>query len=185
MDGLRHLHRIAMPADMHVESQRLCAQQVVMDSCDINTAFDQLSHDWIYFALKQDEVAHHHRHVPHRLERGPAAESECRADRYAVERHLQVGSRKAVAMNGTADRARPAENAIDLGPIDSLRMGADCRCHNNAASSEEFNNAHDIGPPDFRHDCLVDSFSRAGWSQRSRKTGVRYLISTGISTGRR
>src|SRR5215471_5546670 len=147
MDGLRHLHRIAMPADMHVEGQRLCTQQVVVDSCDIDAAFDQLGHDWIDFALKQYEVAHHHRHVPHRLERGPAAESERRADRHAVERHLQVGSRKAVTMNGTADRARSAENAIDLGPVDGLRMSASYRCENNAASGEKSNNTHGDGPP--------------------------------------
>ncbi len=45
-----------------------------------------------------------------------------------------------MAMNGAADGCGSAEDAVDLGPIDGLRMGASYRRHDNAASAEKLNN---------------------------------------------
>ena len=43
VDGLRHLRGIAVSADVHVERQRLGAQQVVMNGGDFEAAFDAAS----------------------------------------------------------------------------------------------------------------------------------------------
>src|SRR6266436_2161945 len=109
---------------------------MVVDGGNVDTTLNQLGHYRVYLALQQHEVAHHHGHVTHRLERSPAAESECRADRHAVKRHLQVGTGKAVAMDGTANRACSAENAVDLGPVDCLRVSDDGRRQYGAARCE-------------------------------------------------
>src|SRR5258708_33823479 len=100
---------------------------MVVAGANVATALNHLGHYRVYLALQQHEVAHHHAHVTHRLERSPAAESECRADCHAVKCHLQVGTGKAVAMDGTANRACSAENTVDLGPVDGLGLGAGCR----------------------------------------------------------
>src|SRR6266481_785656 len=109
---------------------------MVMHCGNVDAAFDQLGHNRVDLALQQHEVTHHHGHVTHRLERSPAAESECWADCNAVKRDLQVGTGKAVTMDGTANRACSAENAVDLGPVDCLRVSDDGRRQYGAARCE-------------------------------------------------
>ena len=65
-----------MSSDVHVERQRLGAQQVVVDRGDLEATLEQLRHHGVDLGLQEHEVAHRHRHVPHRLERDPAAERE-------------------------------------------------------------------------------------------------------------
>jgi hypothetical protein len=50
-------------------------------------------------------------------------------------------------MDSAADCCGPAENPVDLGPVDGLRIGGGGRRQNNTASRKEFDNAHDDGPP--------------------------------------
>ena len=112
-----------MAADMHVERQGSAAQDVIMHGGDLEAALDQLGHDRINFGLEQHEIAHHHRAAMHRLERGPAAERQGRPDGDAIERHLQVGARKAVAMNVAGYGGGPSQCFIDLLPVDLLGTG--------------------------------------------------------------
>ena len=49
-------------------------------------------------------------------------------------------------MNGAADGCGSAEDTVDLGPIDGLRMGASYRGHDNTASAEKFKSTHGDGP---------------------------------------
>jgi len=51
-DGLGHLDGIAMSAEMHVESQRLGAEQVIVERCDFNATFEELGHYWADLGLK-------------------------------------------------------------------------------------------------------------------------------------
>src|SRR6266550_2852063 len=69
-----HLLRIAVPADMQVKGHRLGAQQVVVNCRDLEAAFLELTDDGIDLGAEQYEIAHHHRHVAHRLEGRPPAE---------------------------------------------------------------------------------------------------------------
>ena len=117
-----------MSANMHVERQRLGAQQVIVNSRDFKATFHKLGHDRVDLALQQHEVAHGHRHVPHRLERDPAAQRQRWPDSDAVKRDLEVAAREAVTMNGAADGAGSAENTVDLGPVGALSIGGrNCR----------------------------------------------------------
>ena len=69
-----HLRRIAMSADVHVEGGRICPQQMIVNSRDIEAAFEQLRHDRIDLGIEQNEIAHHHRFTVHGLEGDPPAE---------------------------------------------------------------------------------------------------------------
>ena len=53
----------------------------------------------------------------------PTAQSKSRLDRDAVERDVEIGARKSVAVDFTGHGGRPAERGIDLLPIDLLRVG--------------------------------------------------------------
>ena len=109
-----------MPADVHIERRGAAAQQMIVDGGDLDAVLDQLGHDRIDLGLQQHEVAHHHGAAMHRLEGDPAAERQCRPDGDAIERHLEVGSRKAVAMNIAGYGGRPAQRFVNLLPIDLL-----------------------------------------------------------------
>ena len=102
-----------------------------MDRGDLEAVLDQLGHDRIDLGLEQHEVAHHHRPAVHRLERGPAAERQCRPDGDAIERHLQVGARKAVAMDVAGYGGGAPQRFIDLLPVDvpilGVRAADECR----------------------------------------------------------
>jgi hypothetical protein len=76
-----------------------------------------------------------------RLHRNPPAERERRFDIDAVERHLQVGAREAVAMDIGGDRGFPAERLIDLRPVDVLRAGGRRR-HQDGADEDGKNCTH-------------------------------------------
>jgi hypothetical protein len=78
-----------MPADMHVERGRSCAQQMIVNRRDIEAAVEQPRHDWIDLGLQQDKVAHDRHAGVHRLERDPAAERQCRPDREWILQHLK------------------------------------------------------------------------------------------------
>jgi hypothetical protein len=72
---------------MHVKGRRSGAQQMVVQRGHLETFSKQLAHHWIDLVLGQDEIAHHHGLVPHRLEREPAAEGEAGHEGHAVERN--------------------------------------------------------------------------------------------------
>src|ERR1700730_7625717 len=60
----------------------------------------------------------------HRLERGPAAESQRRADGDAIQRYVEIGARKPVAVDFAGyDRGASPDRFVHLLPIDLLRIG--------------------------------------------------------------
>src|SRR5262245_35317701 len=88
-----------MSSDMHIESWRICAQQVVVNRGDLQSAIDQLRHHWIDFGFQKDEIAHNHGATMHGLERNPAAEGKCRFDGDTIKRHREIASRKTVTVD--------------------------------------------------------------------------------------
>ena len=94
----RHLCGIAMAADMHVEGGGRGAQDMIVDGGDLEAAVQQLGHDGRDLGFEKHEVAHQHGFTAHRGERDPAAQCQRRFDGHAVERHLQIGPRQAVAV---------------------------------------------------------------------------------------
>ena len=126
---------------MHVEGQGTAAQDVIVHGGDLEAVLDQLGHDRIDLGLEQHEIAHHHRAAVHRLERRPAAERQCRPDGDAIERHLQVGARKAVAMNVAGHGGGASQRFVDLLPVDLL--GAGGRAHGrHGANCKHVNSTH-------------------------------------------
>ena len=81
----RKLSRVAGPCDMHVKRRRIGAQQMVVQGGHLKALGKQLAHHRIDLAFGEDEVAHHHRLVPHRLEGYPAAEGEAGFDGHSIE----------------------------------------------------------------------------------------------------
>ncbi len=121
MDRGRDLLGIAVAGDVHVEGRRIGAQQMVVHGGDIEAGLDELGHHGIDLGFQKHDVAHRHHAAMGRLERDPAAERQPRLDGNAVERHLQVAAREAVAMDVAADRRRlAAERGVDLAPVDVL-----------------------------------------------------------------
>src|SRR5262249_17767046 len=88
------------------------------------------------------QVAHHHCPAMYRLERRPAAERQRGPDGHAVERHLQIGARKPVAMNITGYRTSPSRRFIDLLPVDVLRISGYSDCQHHAADFETRHSTH-------------------------------------------
>jgi hypothetical protein len=146
-DGLSHFHRIAVSAHVHVKRQGLGAQQMIVDGRHLQAAFQQLGHHGIDLALEQHEVAHDHRRVCHRLERDPATERKRGPDCYAVERDREISARKAVTMDRAADRPGPAENPVNLRPIDALRIRRRNRRKHGAAGCKSPKHSYHESPP--------------------------------------
>src|SRR5215216_1201940 len=154
-DCCRHFHRIAVPADVHVERRRIGTQDVIVDSRDLKTVLDQLGHHRHDFALQQHQIAHRHGTAMRRLEGDPTSERQCRLDRDAIEGHREIAARKAIAMHIAGyHRSLPAERCIDLLPVDFL--GANGRGGGENGTSKQESN-------DLPHDELLMTGS---WSSR-------------------
>src|SRR5260370_892531 len=104
-------------------------------------------HHGIALALEYHDVTHDHGRVRHRLERDPAAERKRRPDCYAVERDREISARKAVTMNRAADRPGSAENAVNLRPIDALRIRSRNRRKHGAAGRKTPKRSYHDSPP--------------------------------------
>ena len=83
----------------------------------LQTFRQQFRHHGIDLRFGQDEIAHHHRRVAHRLERDPAAERKARLELDAVEADLEIGSGKSIAVNRAAYRRGAAKDEIDFLPV--------------------------------------------------------------------
>ncbi len=141
MNRGRQLHGIAVPADVHVEGRRFGAQQVVVDACDLKTAGQELCHRRVDFGAEQNKVAHHHYFIAHRLERRPATQREGRFERDTVERHLQIGARKTVAVNVAGNDGAPTQLAVDFLPVHTLSIGQDGESRG-CGNSEQLHDKH-------------------------------------------
>ena len=97
---------VAMTVHVHVERRRLRTQQMIVQGRHRDAAREQLRHHRVDLILGEHEIAHHHRGVAFRLEREPAAECEGRQQRHAIDRHMQIGAREAVAMHVPWHRRR-------------------------------------------------------------------------------
>ena len=141
-DGGGELHRIAMPADVHVVRRGIAAQHVIVDRGDLDAVFDQFGHDRIDLGIEQHEVAHDHDPAVGRLECRPAAERQGGPNSDAIERHVKVAARKAVAVHVARHGGAPPQRLIDFLPVDLLRLGgaADCR---HGANRKHVSSTHD------------------------------------------
>src|SRR5262249_43548870 len=109
-----------MSSHMHVERRGICAQQVVMNCGDLQSAFDQLDHHWVDFSFKKDEVAHDHGAAMHRLEGNPPSEGKCRFDGDTIKRHRKIAARKSITMDVARYGRFSAERCVDFLPVDFL-----------------------------------------------------------------
>src|SRR5436309_63166 len=91
-----------------------------MDSSNVDTALEQLGHDWIDLRIEQYQVSHDHRLGLHRHERHPATQRQRGLDCNAINRDLEIGSWKAVPMYLAGNGPAPAHRCIDFLPIDAL-----------------------------------------------------------------
>ena len=94
-----------------------------MNGGDLEPVLYRRRHYRVDFRFKQNEITHHHRSTMSRLERDPSSQRKGRLYDNAVERHIQITSRKAVAMNVTRYRRSPSKGAVDFFPIDFLSIG--------------------------------------------------------------
>jgi len=79
-------------------------------------------------------------------------------------------------MNGAADGCGSAEDAVDLGPIDGLRMGASYRRHDNAASAEKLNNTTVMVLRDPATNASVLSFDLRQLVLTARENNAHYQV---------
>jgi hypothetical protein len=84
---------------MHVKRRRVGAQQVVVQGGHLQALRQELAHHRIDLSFGEDQVAHHHRFVAHRLEGDPAAKREAWLDRHAIERDIEIATGQPVAMH--------------------------------------------------------------------------------------
>ena len=125
-----------MAADVQIERHRFGAQQMVVDRRDFEAARLQLADHGIDLAAQQDQIAHDHRTIMHRLERRPAAKRQTGLDSDIIDLHLQVGPRKAIAVDVARDGRASADGRIDLLPVDALGMGGSC--HGCASTDRQY-----------------------------------------------
>src|SRR3954467_15027816 len=76
------------------------------------------------------------------LECNPATQRQGWPDSDAIERHVQIGARKAVAVNIARDRSLSAKRRIDLGPVNVLRVGRCGKRHKGTAEQEWKKDTH-------------------------------------------
>jgi hypothetical protein len=131
---------------MHVESRRAGAQHVIVHGSNLQPALDELEHDRIDLRLQQHQIAHGHHAAMRRLERDPAAQRQRRLDGNTIERDRKVGARKAVTVHIAVDGGLPAEDVIDLLPIDFLRSRGGVQEHRKDRSDEQECWAHGDSP---------------------------------------
>ena len=84
---------------MHVKRRRVGAQQVVVQGGHLQALRQGLAHHRIDLSFGEDQVAHHHGFVAHRLEGDPTAKCEAWLDRHAVERNVEIAAGQPVAMD--------------------------------------------------------------------------------------
>ena len=118
----RELSGVAGPCDMHVERRRMGAQQMVVQGSHLKALGKQLAHHRIDFAFREDEVAHHHGLVPHRLEGHPAAEGEARFEGHSIKRNVEVAAGQPIAMDVARDGSRPGQDRVDNEPVRLRRL---------------------------------------------------------------
>ena len=93
---------------------------MIMHRCNFDPALDQFRHHGIDLGFEENEIAHDHCAVMHRLEGHPSAERERRLDRDAVEGHRKIGARKAVSVHVAGDGRLSSKCRINFLPIDFL-----------------------------------------------------------------
>ena len=101
---------------------RMGAQQMVVQGSHLKALGKQLAHHRIDFAFREDEVAHHHGLVPHRLEGHPAAEGEARFEGHSIKRNVEVAAGQPIAMDVARDGSRPGQDRVDNEPVRLRRL---------------------------------------------------------------
>ena len=103
---------------MHIEGRGRGAENVIVDGADVQPAVEQFDHDGRDFRVEQYQVAHQHGFSLHGRKSDPSSERQCRFDRDAVQRDVQVGAGQSVAVHFTTDRCGLAQRSIYLLPVD-------------------------------------------------------------------
>src|ERR1700730_4742479 len=97
----------------------------------------------MYLGLEHPQPPHHHRFAAHGLERGPAAKRECGPDGDAIDGHLKIGAREAVAVSLTGNGGGLFHRPIDLLPVDLLSAGGSGDGQRRSTSGKHLNSTHD------------------------------------------
>ena len=85
--------------NVHVIGGRVGPQQVIVKRGDIDAAREQLCHHRLDLGLGQHEIAHDENAIGYRLKTKPASERERRLNSHAIDGHLKVAARYAVAVD--------------------------------------------------------------------------------------
>src|SRR4029450_3903664 len=130
-----------MPANVHIESCRIRAQQMVMHRRNLDPAFDEFGHHRVDLRFKEKEITHDHPAAMRRFERHPTAKGQCRFDGDAVERYGEVSAGKTITVNVTRDGGLSAKRRINLLPINFLSWRGP---RHDGTNEQEWNNCTHI-----------------------------------------
>jgi uncharacterized protein YbcV (DUF1398 family) len=105
---------------------------MVVNRSDFDAALQELAHNRIDLGLGEHQVTHDQRTVLHRLEAKSSAQRQSRLDCNAVERHLQITARNAVAVDFASYRSRLAERGVYFWPVDfaGICLADECKRQN-------------------------------------------------------
>src|SRR5262249_16105384 len=131
-----------MPTDVHVEGQRLRAENVIVDCGDFESILDRCRHDGGNFAFKQNKIAHHHRAAVRRLECRPSAKRQRGFYSHTIEGDRKIGARKTIAMYIARHRGLSTKGVIDFLPVDFLRVCQSRNKHGAYCCQERYQTTH-------------------------------------------
>src|SRR5262249_9994793 len=131
-----------MPGDVHVERERLRAQNVNGYRSDFESILGRCGHDRSDFALKQNKVAHHHRAAVGWLECRPSTKCKRGFYSYTVEGDRKIGGRKAIAMYIAKHRGLSTKGVSDCLPVDILRVCQSRNKHGAYCCQKRFQTTH-------------------------------------------
>ena len=157
MQCRREFHRIAVPEHMHVKGRRLRAQEMIVQSRDLDATGEQLLHDRADLAFGQHEIAHHHGIGARALEGDPGAERQRRLQLDTIKRDMQIGARHAHPINlARHHRAGFAKRSSDLAPIGFGGRGGEGSEADHTRDRGGASNAHDASAHERRGEGLIN-----------------------------
>src|SRR5262249_47275520 len=182
LDPRRQLLGGPHAADVHEEDVRVIEEEVVVQRSHLEPVVEGGAHRRIHLRLGQDDVAHDHRLIARRLERGPGREALERLHLDPVDDHPEVAPGHADLRDAVLHIWREAR---DLG--DQRRIGLFGRRtpHHDHGENQQWYHAtrlHDVPPFVLLHYrlspfCSVrdaysasyrnDAFSTVSWSSRA------------------
>ena len=91
---------------------------MIVQGSDGEATREEASQNRVHLGMRQNEVAHDHHLIAHRLKRRPRTEREGRFDRDAIEGDRKIAPGKREPVHAICrDRAGSTKRRIDLAPV--------------------------------------------------------------------